>query len=224
MRIAVMQPYFLPYTGYFRLFSACDLFVIFDDVQFPRRGWVHRNRFTDANGRLEWLTLPLEKGPQATTTIADLRFRIDAQQRLAEQVARFPLFLAPAVELRPMVARVLQPRESPLTYLESLLVMAKDALGLATPTLRSSSLSIDPDIHGWERLVAIVRALGADTYVNAPGGRELYSPEVFRKSGVALRFLSPWQGHPASVLQALHEVGCGPLRRQLLEQTILERG
>src|SRR5437016_2188558 len=62
--VAIMQPYFLPYAGYFRLFAASDLFVIYDCVQFPRRGWVHRNRLTDARGLERWLTLPLEKAPQ----------------------------------------------------------------------------------------------------------------------------------------------------------------
>ena len=59
--IAVMQPYFVPHAGYFRLFAASDLFVVFDCVQFPRRGWVHRNRLPDAQGRARWLTLPLSK-------------------------------------------------------------------------------------------------------------------------------------------------------------------
>jgi hypothetical protein len=42
--VAVMQPYFLPYPGYFRLFAAADQVALFDCVQFPRRGWVHRSR------------------------------------------------------------------------------------------------------------------------------------------------------------------------------------
>ena len=59
--VAVMQPYFIPYAGYFRLFAASDLFVIYDCVQFPRRGWVHRNRLLDRSGKLRWLTLPLDR-------------------------------------------------------------------------------------------------------------------------------------------------------------------
>ena len=62
---AVMQPYFFPYAGYFRLFAASDLFVIYDCVQFPRRGWVHRNLLPDASGSERWLTLPLEKPRKA---------------------------------------------------------------------------------------------------------------------------------------------------------------
>ena len=75
--VAIMQPYFLPYAGYFRLFAATDLFVIYDCVQFPRRGWVHRNRLVDASGKERWLTLPLAKVPQRTL-IRDLCFASDA--------------------------------------------------------------------------------------------------------------------------------------------------
>jgi len=72
-----MQPYFVPYAGYFRLFSASDLFVIYDCVQFPRRGWVHRNRLVDRTGAERWLTLPIEKAPQ-DVLIRELRFPPDA--------------------------------------------------------------------------------------------------------------------------------------------------
>src|SRR5260221_7894339 len=85
-----MQPYFVPYAGYFRLLAATDLFVVYDCVQFPRRGWVHRNRLPDATGELRWLTLPLERAPQETL-ISELRFRSDARAALLEQFPRFPL-------------------------------------------------------------------------------------------------------------------------------------
>src|ERR1700750_1484658 len=88
--VAIMQPYFFPYAGYFRLFAASDLFVVYDCVQFPRRGWVHRNRLIDASGRLQWLTLPLEKAPQEVL-IRDLRFPLNAAKLLAERLRPFPL-------------------------------------------------------------------------------------------------------------------------------------
>ena len=68
--IAVCQPYWAPYAGYFRLFVASDLFVVFDDVQFPRRGWVHR--YKDKDGR--WVSLPVAKAPR-DTRICDMKLR-----------------------------------------------------------------------------------------------------------------------------------------------------
>src|SRR6185436_14958299 len=88
--VTIMQPYFIPYAGYFRLFAASDLFVIYDCVQFPRRGWVHRNRLPDASGAQRWLTLPLESAPQ-NTLIRDLRFASDAAGQWAVRLRKFGL-------------------------------------------------------------------------------------------------------------------------------------
>jgi len=70
-----MQPYFFPYAGYFRLFAMTDIFLFLDDVQFPRTGWVHRNKFHTINSGIEWITLPLEKGDRNSTKITDLKYR-----------------------------------------------------------------------------------------------------------------------------------------------------
>ena len=78
LTVAIMQPYFIPYAGYFRLFAASDLFVIYDCVQFPRRGWVHRNKMFGADGRECWLTLPLAKMPR-DVRIRDLSFSAERQ-------------------------------------------------------------------------------------------------------------------------------------------------
>ena len=56
-----MQPYFYPYYGYFNLINEVDKFVFLDDVQFNRRGWVHRNKLYNYDKKLSWLTLPLKK-------------------------------------------------------------------------------------------------------------------------------------------------------------------
>ena len=58
MRLAIMQPYFLPYIGYFQLMAAVDRFVILDDVNYIKGGWINRNRLPARNGTM-WLTLPL---------------------------------------------------------------------------------------------------------------------------------------------------------------------
>ena len=89
-KVAVMQPYFIPYTGYFRLLSETDQFVIYDCVQFQRRGWLHRNKLSDKNGTLQWLTLPLEKAPQSLI-IRDLKLVSDAEAEIAHRLEKFSL-------------------------------------------------------------------------------------------------------------------------------------
>ncbi len=197
--IAVMQPYFFPYAGYFRLLAVADLFVIYDCVQFPRRGWVHRNRLPGHDGKARWLTLPLIKAPQAARIDA-IRVAADAPARLAAELPRFPL-VAAAERGHPLICALLAPGGGALVdYLESGLRAAAQALGLTTPMVRSSAFGIDPAVTGQSRILAIAESVGADCYVNAPGGRALYDAELFRARGIALRFLDAYPGPAWSIL------------------------
>jgi len=200
--VAIMQPYFVPYAGYFRLLAAADLFVLYDCVQFPRRGWVHRNRLPDANGQLQWLTLPLAKAPREVS-IRELRFRPDAAAALTSQFARFPLLTRPRCESPGLLEALRDVSGTPLEYIERLLAHCTAALGLPWRVLRSSTLGIPPELSGQERTLAIVAALGGRRYVNPPGGRKLYDHTRFAAAGVELRFLPEHQGPSVSILARL---------------------
>jgi hypothetical protein len=200
LTIAIMQPYFVPYAGYFRLLAAADVFVLFDCVQFARRGWVHRNRLPNASGVLDWLTLPLEKGPQ-DMLIEDLRFRSGAAADMAARMERFPV-LANA-QTHPLVSAMRDLSGSPVDYIEGLLNVTAGLLDLPWRTIRSSSLRLSRELRGQERILTIARELGADCYLNSHGGRALYSTERFSEAGVALRFLPNYEGSFASIAARL---------------------
>src|SRR3954469_24988813 len=171
--IAVMQPYFMPYAGYFRLFQASDLFVIYDCVQFPRRGWVHRNRLADARGVNRWLTLPLAKAPQ-DVLIRDLRFSPNAHELLAERLRPFHLATADR-DVQDILLAVRNVSGSPTSYLERLLERVVCHLGFPWKVMRSSALGIPAALRGQHRILEIARQLGATNYVNTPGGTGLYN-------------------------------------------------
>ena len=202
LTVAIMQPYFVPYAGYFRLLAAADLFVLYDCVQFPRRGWVHRNRLPDANGKLQWLTLPLAKAPREVS-IRNLRFRPDAPAALTSQLTRFPLLTRPRSDPLGLLEALRDVSGTPLDYIERLLERCAAGLGLPWRVLRSSTLGISPELSGQERILAIAAALGARRYVNPPGGRSLYEYTRFAEAGVELRFLPDYQGSFLSILARL---------------------
>jgi hypothetical protein len=202
LTVAIMQPYFLPYAGYFRLLAASDLFVIYDCVQFPRRGWVHRNKLLDASGEARWLTLPLEKAPQSVL-IQDLRFPPDAAEQLAERMRPFPLFAGVTPATEHIVAALADIRGTPVDYIERLLEITAAYCRLPWRTVRSSSLDVPPEFHGQDRILEIARRVGASHYLNASGGRELYDPLAFKNSGIELRFLIDYAGPNASILQRM---------------------
>lgn len=205
MTVAIMQPYFLPYAGYFRLFAASDLFVIYDCVQFSRRGWVHRNRFHDTSGAERWLTLPLEKAPQ-NVLIRDLLFASNAGQLLTGRLRQFPLVPRDPEAVGPILTALREVEGSPLDYIVRLLERTASYCRIPWNVVRSSSLGVPAEVRGQDRILEIVRRLGARCYVNAPGGRSLYDPRAFANAGIAIRFLPNYEGPHASILtRILHE-------------------
>jgi hypothetical protein len=203
VRVAVMQPYFMPYAGYFRLLAIADLFVAYDCVQFPRRGWVHRNRFTDANGNPAWLTLPLRKGDRDTTRICDLQFASDAEQRWQDECRRLPALERLRRWNETFAASFFTFSSEVTQYIIQGLEQVASMLGLRTPIVRSSSIHVDPLLKGQDRILEICKHVGAKEYFNASGGRALYDPKAFERRGLTLKFFSDYRGHFGSILERL---------------------
>ena len=218
--VAIMQPYFVPYAGYFRLFAAADVFVAYDCVQFPRRGFVHRNKLTDRQGELRYLTLPLAAAPR-DTRIDALAFRDDAAAVLHREAHRFPaLRNAPATD--PLMQWLLSPDRPVADYLVAGLRLCAERLDVGRPIHRSSALGLSSDIRGQDRILAIAKAFGARAYVNAPGGRDLYDPEPFRAEGIALGFLRPVAGAKHSILERLLSEDTAALAQEIRDETVIE--
>ncbi len=200
--VAIMQPYFLPYAGYFRLIAQSDLFVIYDCVQFPRRGWVHRNKLHDANGAEQWLTMPLQAAPQ-DVLIRDLEFPPGAPAIMAERLRPFRLDQGGPADLAPLLDRLRRPEGDPAAYIADLLAAVCGYLGLPWNPVRSTSLDVPPSFRGQDRILEIARRLGAERYLNAPGGRELYDAAAFAEAGMTLSFLPPYTGPSMSILERM---------------------
>jgi hypothetical protein len=217
--VAIMQPYFFPYAGYYRLAVAADVFVIYDCVQFPRRGRVHRCRVTGPAGRPEWLTLPLAKQPR-DTLIRDLRFADGAREGLDRRLGRCAWLREPRTEAGRRVSTLLHaPLPGCAEFLEAGLRLTFDLLGLRAHVVRSSDLRIDPSLRGQGRVLAIAGAVGATRYVNSPGGVGLYDPGAFARAGVELEFLTPYDGPHSCMLEALFLEPLEALRRDVVSRT-----
>lgn len=190
MRLAVMQPYFYPYLGYFELIRHVDVFVFFTDVQYIRRGWVNRNRIRAANARgWEYLTVPVEHAPRSTP-ISDIRTRpgwqADHRKKLEYAYGRNKIrdheFSATLSPTDPGLCDTLTR------------TIADTARWLGLGTLFRDSREFAAEGKGQDRILDICRQARADTYVNLPGGQGLYSPEEFSRRGLALEIL-PLTGH-----------------------------
>lgn len=214
MRISVMQPYLFPYAGFFRLFTA-DMFVVYDCVQFNRRGRVHRCELKDNNNRKKWLSLPLAKQPRDTTMIKDLAWGARYQMEWSSRCLRFPMF----GEKESLLARWTRNigATGVLQFITGTMSSVAYKLELDCPMIFSSSLNIDPDIHGQDRMLAICKKLGATEYINSPGGKGLYDKGTFAKEGIKLTFLPEYKGSYDSILERLEKERPENIRKEILD-------
>ncbi len=189
--LAIMQPYFLPYIGYWQMMQAVDEFIIYDDVQFSKGGWINRNRLL-LDGAAHTFSLPLRKGNLGDKI--NERYLCDAwpdartslQAKFAHAYSKAPQY----ARVMPIIEEVMSaPHLNLADFLCVGLERVKTYLGIDTPLLRSSELAAGQGLRASDRVLAMCEARAASTYVNAPGGRELYDREDFKSRGITLHFI-----------------------------------
>ena len=190
MKLAIMQPYFLPYIGYFQLINAVDEFVIYDNIEFTKRGWINRNRIL-VNGTDIVLTLPLKKDSDYLHVID--RFLADTWEvermkmlnRIAESYRKAPFFKEVYLVLEKCI--LYEERNLFKFILHSVQTIMK-YLNIDTNLVVSSTISINHKLKSEEKVIAICKKRGAEVYINPIGGQELYNKERFLKNNIELKF------------------------------------
>lgn len=197
MKLAIMQPYWFPYLGYFQLIRCADVFVIYDNIKYTKRGWINRNRILE-NGADGMISLPLKKAPDS----ADIRERRIAGEfdrrhllrRLGNAYRRAPQFPAVMALLESLVQ---YPDNNLFAYLRNSIAGICGHLGIDTTIVTSSAVAANHALAGQDRVLDLCRALGASTYINPVGGTDLYDTDTFAAKGIELRFLrSPAVSYP----------------------------
>ena len=188
MNLAVMQPYFFPYIGYFQLIREVDAFVIYDDVNYIKGGWINRN-YILANGNSQRVTLPL-KGASPNKLINQIEVAEGNKilQSVRQSYGRAPHFQAAF----PLIEKILSQAEKNLAYfLYYQLRLLCEYLELNPQWYFSSKLEKDRELRGQKKILAICEELGATCYTNLPGGKALYDEEVFAAREIKLSFIQP---------------------------------
>ena len=192
MKLALMQPYFFPYPGYFSLLHSADRFVFYDDVQYIKNGWINRNRIL-IGGAPKYITVPLLDASASSRIDQVVIASGQGWQRKMLESLRHGYSKAPyfgAVES--LVRGVVVAGESHISELAKASVCAVAGyLGLSAQIVRSSTGYGNSALRGVDRVLDICRRERASEYLNLPGGRELYDPQQFRAAGIALEFVEP---------------------------------
>ena len=229
-----MQPYFLPYIGYWQLISAVDKFVLLDDVNYITRSWISRNRIAN-KGNVLWLTLPI-KGASQNKLICELDiFQDDGWRTRMEKTVRHSYGKAPFFEIVfPFFSEILVKSQGNLSkFLASTIVKVASFLGIRTEIIPTSQVFLKGGLRGPQRIIDICKRLGASEYVNPPGGTELYEAGEFREAEIGLYFLRPQladsdlrsgsdDGTTLSILDTLMMNDFGTVSRCVAENRTLE--
>ncbi len=192
MKLGIMQPYFLPYIGYFQLMSAVDKFVILDDVNYIKGGWINRNRIL-VNGQPKWLTLPLSK-PSPNRLISDIS--VSSDNKWKQNILNACKAAYRRAEYRNQGMNILEEildfeSSNASAFITNALQSVSQKLGISAQIAPTSSTYPKERKTGDTRVLDICRRENASHYVNLPGGRNLYNASDFAAKGVSLHFLVP---------------------------------
>lgn len=187
MRLAIMQPYWFPYLGYYQLIHAVDDFVIYDDVNYIKGGWINRNYVLSQGGKL-LMTLGLH-GASPNKLINEIT--VGARREKLLKTIRQCYCKAPEYRnVFPLIEEIMMQQEDNLAkFLGYGLRRICDHLGLSSNWRISSDIKKDNTLRGQDKILAICETLGASHYINPMGGRELYSRDAFASRNIKLSFI-----------------------------------
>jgi hypothetical protein len=191
MKIAIMQPYFFPYIGYFQLMNAVDEFVVYDNIEYTKKGWINRNRIL-VNGKDEFISLSLKKDSDFLSikerTLSgnwpELRFKM--KNRIVESYRHSPNF----EEVFPVIEKCLNYENYNLfEFIFFSLNEIRKYLNIQTTLIISSSIPIDHQLKAESKVIAMCKERKAEYYINPIGGILLYSNKAFTSNKIKLRFI-----------------------------------
>jgi len=209
MKIAISQPYFFPYLGYFKLIQSVDKFVFFDDVQYIRRGWINRNKIRK-NDPL-WITIPIKKTSR-NTRINQIEIDGEWNSIVNIHLKTFETTYGKKV------------KENDLYHFYASLSSYKSLNDLVCETIKwvCSQLKLKTqfihsndfpsDLKGQDRILDICKKLNATHYFNLPGGVDLYDESVFADQGIKLNFINTDIYTKISVIESIFNANASNLR------------
>lgn len=191
MKVAIMQPYFLPYIGYWQLINAVDKFVVYDNIKYVKRSWINRNRIL-LNGRENLFSLPLKRDSDYLDIVKrelSPSFEIERWKilrKIEESYKNAPYF----DNAYPVIAECLLFSDRNLfSYIHHSINQIKAYLGINTDIIVSSTIDMDHSLRGQDRVITTCKKLSARTYINSIGGIELYDKNIFAKHGIEILFI-----------------------------------
>lgn len=183
MTVAIMQPYIFPYIGYWQLINAVDTFVIYDDVNYINKGYINRNSIL-VNGKSQQFTLELI-GASQNKLINEIEIGKNSKKLL--KTIEMSYKKAPYFEtIFSIIEDILNQEEKNLV---KVIGYSLQKIAIDTKFIYSSHIEKDNTLKAQDKILDICNKLEATTYINAIGGKELYSKVMFKDNKIDLNFL-----------------------------------
>ena len=190
LRCAIVQPSYIPWRGYFDLIRRTDVFVFYDDVQYDRRGWRNRNRIKTPAGT-QWLTIPVHaRGAQTEhIPINEIRFAETDWPREPLETLRRSYSRAPHFNDYSDCFELVYASPPPLLadFTIALTIDIASFLDIETRFIRASSLNASG--RSTERLIDVLRKIGATQYLSGPSAKSYIDEQQFGDAGIALEWM-----------------------------------
>jgi hypothetical protein len=194
MKIAIMQPYLFPYIGYFSLIKATDFWVVFDNVQFIRHGWIERNRVLNSNGGCQYIKVPLVKASRQNL-IKDTYIRFDEnwEDKILAQLTCYKKKAPYYSEVINLIEQIFQKKHKEITSLNVLaLEKISEYIGISFDYKIFSQTEMDfssaiKEAGDWA--LQISKYYNANMYINPYGGKDIFNIESFQNEGIDIKFL-----------------------------------
>lgn len=187
MKVGIMQPYFFPYVGYWQLLNIVDTYVIYDDVNYIKQGYINRNSIL-INGEEKRLTMEVI-GASSNKLINEIEVGNNRKKLLKTidmAYRKAPYFEA----VFPVIQMILESQEKNLArFLGNSLKQVSKYLDINTNIIFSSDIDKDNTLKAQDKVIDICQKLNATQYINAIGGRELYDKKKFQSKGIDLKFI-----------------------------------
>jgi hypothetical protein len=195
MKLAVMQPYFFPYLGYWQLIQASDCFVLMDDVQFIRHGWIARNRVMNPMGGWQYAFIRLQKHSHTALIRDVVASEVSGwKTRLLAQLAHYRSATPHYERVREAIVPILEGcEEVSICRINAAIVRGLcGVLGLERDIRIASECGLDYSevAHTGQWALRMAQQLGADEYLNPIAGAGMFEPAEFAAAGVGLVFLT----------------------------------
>lgn len=197
MKVAIMQPYFFPYLGYFCLIKNTDLFILLDNVQFIRHGWIERNRILNQKEGWIYIQIPILKKNGRDTIIKEILIDNSQswKQKILSQLMVYKKISPNYDSVIDLMRSLFSAEYTDITSInKAALELVCDYLEIKgpIPVFSQMNIAIERPTAPDEWALNICKALGnVDEYWNLPGGLSFFDKSKYHNAGLKLEFIEP---------------------------------